>query len=34
VDQAVASIDLSSRYPGYQSTRVEAAVRVIYEELD
>ena len=34
VEQAVASIDLSSRYPDYQSTRVEAAVRVIYEELD
>jgi len=33
VDQAVESIDLSSRYPDYQSTRVEAAVRVIYEEL-
>lgn len=32
-DQVVDSIDLSSRYPDYQSTRIEAAVRVIYEEL-
>ena len=32
-DQAADSIDLSSRYPDYQSTRIEAAVRVIYEEL-
>ena len=32
-DQAVAGIDLSSDYPDYDSTRVEAAVRVIYDEL-
>ena len=32
-DQVADSIDLSSRYPDYQSTRIEAAVRVIYEEL-
>ena len=33
VDQAVSTVDLSSRYPNYDSTRVEAAVRVIYDEL-
>jgi len=32
-DQAVGAVDLSSRYPEYDSTRVEAAVRVIYDEL-
>ena len=32
-DQAVGAVDLSSRYPDYDSTRVEAAVRVIYDEL-
>ena len=32
-DQAVVGVDLSSRYPDYNSTRVEAAVRVIYDEL-
>ena len=33
VDQVVSRVDLSSRYPSYDSTRVEAAVRVIYDEL-
>ena len=32
-DQATRTIDLSGRYPDYDSTRVEAAVRVIYDEL-
>ena len=32
-DQAVASIDLSDGYPAYDSTRVEAAIRAIYDEL-
>ncbi len=32
-DQAVRAVDLSSRYPDYDATRVEAAVRVIYDEL-
>ena len=32
-DQAAEAVDLSSRYPEYDSTRVEAAVRVIYDEL-
>jgi glyoxylase-like metal-dependent hydrolase (beta-lactamase superfamily II) len=32
-DQAVAAVDLSGDYPDYDSTRVEAAVRVIYGEL-
>ncbi len=32
-DQAVAGIDLSGKYPNYDATRVEAAVRVIYDEL-
>ena len=33
-DQAVASIDLSARYPDYASGRREAAIRAIYEELE
>ncbi|MEE2636561.1 MAG: MBL fold metallo-hydrolase, partial [Acidobacteriota bacterium] len=32
-DQVVEGIDLSAGYPAYNSTRVEAAVRVIYDEL-
>lgn len=32
-DQAAAGVDLSAGYPHYDSTRVEAAVRVIYGEL-
>jgi len=32
-DQTVASIDLSGTYPHYDATRVEAAARVIYDEL-
>ena len=32
-DQAVRSIELSTRYPDYASNRVEAAIRVIYDEL-
>ena len=32
-DQAVGAIDLSLRYPDYDANRVEAAVRVIYDEL-
>ena len=34
VDDAAASIHLENRYPGYQSTRVKAAVQVIYDELN
>ena len=30
---AVASIDLSSRYPGYSTGRMQAAIEVIFEEL-
>ena len=33
VDQAVSRVDLSSQYPTYDWTRLEAAVRVIYDEL-
>ena len=33
VDEAVSRVDLSSQYPNYDSTRLEAAVRVIYDEL-
>jgi len=33
VDQVVEGVDLSAGYPDYNSTRVEAAVRVIYDEL-
>ncbi len=33
-DQAVASIDLSGDYPGYDANRVEAAIRAIYDELE
>ena len=33
-DQAVASIDLSARYPDYASDRREAAIRAIYDELE
>jgi glyoxylase-like metal-dependent hydrolase (beta-lactamase superfamily II) len=32
-DQAAASIDLTTKYPGYKSERVKAAVAVIYGEL-
>ena len=32
-DQATRTVDLSGRYPDYDSTRVEAAVRVIFDEL-
>jgi len=32
-DDVVSSIDVPSRYEGYESNRVEAAVRVIYEEI-
>ncbi len=32
-DQAAGAVDLSSGYPEYDATRVEAAVRVIYDEL-
>ncbi len=32
-DQAARTVDLSGRYPDYDSTRVEAAVRVIFDEL-
>jgi glyoxylase-like metal-dependent hydrolase (beta-lactamase superfamily II) len=33
VDQAVTSLNLTSKYPGYESMRVKAAVQAIYEEL-
>jgi cyclase len=33
VDEATASIHLETKYPGYQATRVKAAVQVIYDEL-
>jgi len=32
-DDAVAGIDLASKYPGYKSERVKAAVQAIYEDL-
>ena len=32
-DEVVSSIDLSARYPDYASDRVEAAIRVIYDEV-
>ena len=32
-DDAATGVDLSSGYPHYDSTRLEAAVRVIYGEL-
>jgi cyclase len=34
VDDAAAGMDLASKYPGYTSDRVKAAVQVIYDELD
>jgi cyclase len=33
-EQAAAGIDLASKYPGYKSDRVAAAVQAIYAELD
>ncbi|HEY7448060.1 MAG TPA: MBL fold metallo-hydrolase [Vicinamibacterales bacterium] len=33
VDEAVTSINLTSKYPGYESMRVKAAVEAIYDEL-
>ena len=33
VDEAAASINLTSKYPGYKSMRVKAAVQAIYDEL-
>jgi glyoxylase-like metal-dependent hydrolase (beta-lactamase superfamily II) len=33
VDEAAASINLTSKYPGYESMRVKAAVEAIYDEL-
>ncbi|HVG53788.1 MAG TPA: MBL fold metallo-hydrolase, partial [Vicinamibacterales bacterium] len=33
VDEAAASIDLTSKYPGYESTRTKAAIQAIYDEL-
>ena len=32
-DQAAASIDLTAQYHGYNTNRMAAAIRVIYEEL-
>jgi glyoxylase-like metal-dependent hydrolase (beta-lactamase superfamily II) len=32
VDEAVTSMNLTSKYPGYESMRVKAAVQAIYEE--
>jgi glyoxylase-like metal-dependent hydrolase (beta-lactamase superfamily II) len=34
VDEAVAGINLTSKYPGYESMRVKAAVQAIYDELN
>jgi glyoxylase-like metal-dependent hydrolase (beta-lactamase superfamily II) len=34
VDDAVASMTLTSKYPGYESMRLKAAVQAIYDELD
>jgi cyclase len=34
VDEAVTSINLTSKYPGYESIRVKAAVQAIYDELN
>jgi glyoxylase-like metal-dependent hydrolase (beta-lactamase superfamily II) len=33
VDEAAASIDLTGKYPGYESTRTKAAIQAIYDEL-
>ena len=33
VDEAVTSLNLTSKYPGYESMRVKAAVQAIYDEL-
>ena len=33
VDEAAASIDLTKKYAGYESTRTKAAIQAIYEEL-
>ena len=33
VDDAAASIDLTTRYAGYESTRTKAAIQAIYDEL-
>jgi F0F1-type ATP synthase alpha subunit len=33
VDEAVTALNLMSKYPGYESMRVKAAVQAIYEEL-
>jgi hypothetical protein len=33
VDEAAASINLTSKYPGYESMRVKAAIQAIYDEL-
>ena len=33
VDEAVTSLNLTSKYPGYESVRVKAAVQAIYDEL-
>jgi glyoxylase-like metal-dependent hydrolase (beta-lactamase superfamily II) len=34
VDDAAASINLTSKYPGYESMRVKAAIQAIYDELN
>ena len=33
VDDAIASLTLASKYPGFESTRLKAAVQAIYDEL-
>ena len=33
VDEAAASINLTTKYAGYESTRTKAAIQAIYDEL-
>ena len=33
VDEAVASLNLASKYPGFESVRLKGAVQAIYDEL-
>jgi len=34
VDEAAASINLTTKYAGYESARTKAAIQAIYDELD
>ena len=33
VDEAAASINLNSKYPGYKNERYKAAIQAVYDEL-